>query len=123
MDQRHPVCKGRQPLSGSLQCHRVPVDADEPTGGQPFGDMIGVARTAQGAVHIDTVRLDIQALNAFIQEDGNMMKFAHSPIASKDAKSFSGVRFSSSNFRNSSASQISAWPARPTIMTSRSIPA
>ena len=71
----------------------------------------------------DAVGLNIQCLDALFQQHGNMMKFTHSPIASRDASSFSGVRFSDSKAANSLASQISAWPARPTIMTSRSMPA
>jgi len=54
---------------------------------------------------------------------GNMKKLTHRPIASREASSFSGVRFSVSKAANSPASQISAWPARPTITTSRSMPA
>ena len=108
VDQGHPVPKGLQPLSRRRQSHRVPVNADQSSGGQLFRNMIGVARTAQGAVHINSVRPDIQSLNALVQEDGYMMKFAHSPIASKDANSFSGLRFSCSKVSNSAASQISA---------------
>ena len=108
MDQGHPVPKGLQPLARRRQGHRVPVNADESAGGQLFRNMIGVARAAQGAVHINSVRFNIQGLNTFVQEDGYMMKFAHSPIASKDANSFSGLRFSCSKVSNSAASQISA---------------
>ena len=62
----------------------------------------------QGAVHISAIRLNIESFQTFVQKDGNMMKFRHNPMASKDASNFSGVRFSSSNAANSSASQISA---------------
>ena len=40
---------------------------------------------------------DVQGLDALVQQDGNMMKFTHNPIASKEASSFSGLRFSFSN--------------------------
>ena len=95
--QGDPVTVGCQPLGCGLQRLGIPVDADEPSGGEPGSDLAGVARTAQGAVHIDAVGLDIQCLDAFIQQNGNMIKFTHRPIASRDAKSFSGVRDSCSN--------------------------
>ena len=68
-----------------------------------------------------TIRPDGQSLQALVQENRNMMEFIHRPMASKDASSFSGVRFSASKASNSSLSQISACPARPTIIISRSI--
>ena len=108
MHQLDPVTELRQPLPCRRQSHLIPVNADERSRGELCGDPTGVARAAQGAVHIDSFRLDVQPLDAFLQQDGNMMKFTHRPIASKDASSFSGVRFSFSNRANSAASQISA---------------
>ena len=106
-----------------FQRHVVPVNTDEPSGGELRGNAAGMPRAAQGSVHVNAVGLDGKPLDTFLQQHGNMMKFTHRPIASRDASSFSGVRFSRSKSANSFASQISACPARPTIMTSRSIPA
>ena len=87
---------------------RVPVDADEPSGGQPLCDLTGVARATQCAIDINAIGANIQTVQAFLQQNGNVKKLTHRPIASREASSFSGVRFSSSNRANSSASQISA---------------
>ena len=108
MHQGHPVLIGCQPFSRSLQRHRVPVDADESAGGKPGRDLAGMACAAQGTVHINAVRLNMQSIQALAQQDGNMEKLTHRPIASRDASNFSGVRFSRSKAANSSASQISA---------------
>ena len=108
VDQRHSVFIRCQPLSGGGQSHRIPIDADQTAGGQVLRNMAGVTGTAQGTVHINALRLDVQPLDALLQKHRNVMKFAHSPIASKDASSFSGVRFSCSKRLNSSVSQISA---------------
>ena len=53
-------------------------------------------------------RQKMEYVQAFLQQDGYMVKVTHSPIASKEASSFSGVRFSCSKAANSSAAQISA---------------
>ena len=96
MDQGDPVSIGGQPLPCRLQRNRVPVDADEAAGGQTLCDLAGMACTAQGAVHINSVGLDDQALDTLVQKDGNMIKFTHKPIASRAASSLSGDRFSAS---------------------------
>ena len=123
VNQLHAVSKWPQPRSCRLQSHGIPVDSDEGTGGQQRGNPAGMPSSTQSSVHIDSIRTNIQLPDALLQKHGYMMKFAHSPIASRDASSFSGVRFSASKRSNSPASQISAWPALPTIITSRSIPA
>ena len=123
MDQLHPVPEGGQPLPGGGQGHIIPVDADEFSRSEPGGDLVRMPGAAQGPIHINTLRADIQAVDALPEHHGNMMKFAHSRIASKDASSFSGVRFSCSKALNSASSQISACPARPTMTASFRIPA
>ena len=41
------------------------------------GSLDAVSCTAQGAIHIDAVRFDIQSVNAFFQQNGYMVKFCH----------------------------------------------
>ena len=123
VDQGHPIHKGGQTLPGCRQGRLIPVNADQMPGGKTAGNLPGVSAAAQGAVHIDPIGADSEGIDARVQENGNMMKRTHRPIASREARSFSGLRFSSSNRANSDSAQISAWPARPTIITSRSIPA
>ena len=108
MHQSYPVTEGGKPLPRRGQRHRIPVDTDELSRGELRRDAAGMARAAQGSVHIDAVGPDVQPFNTFLQQYGDMMKFTHSPIASKDASNFSGVRFSASKAANSLASQISA---------------
>ena len=108
MNQGHPVPKGRQALACRRQGGFVPVNADEMPGGEPSGNLVRVPAAAQGAVHIDAVRANVQGIYAVRQQHGNMMKCTHRPIASREASSFSGLRFSSSNRANSAPSQISA---------------
>ena len=108
MDQCDPILIRRKPFPGCLQCHLITVDADEPAGGEAGSDLEGMSGSAKGAVYINAIGADVQAVDTFLQQHGNMMKFTHRPMASKDASSFSGVRFSISKRLNSSASQISA---------------
>ena len=46
MNQGHPIHPGAQPLLGGVQRRLIPVDGDEPSGGQAFGDLSAVAGAA-----------------------------------------------------------------------------
>ena len=72
MDQRHMVHPRAQPFLGSVDGGPIPVDADESAGGQPFGDLPGVAGSSQRTVHVDTVRPDAQCVDALVQQHGLM---------------------------------------------------
>ena len=68
VDQGHLVHPLPQPLLGRVQGRLVPVHADEPSGGQPPGDLPAVARPAQRPVQVDPVRADVQGLDALLQK-------------------------------------------------------
>ena len=59
MDQGDLVRPGTKALTGGLQGHIVPVDADMAAGVQPLDNFRRMAGTAQGAIHINTVGLDV----------------------------------------------------------------
>ena len=46
MNQGPPIHPGAQPLLGGVQRRLIPVDGDEPSGGQAFGDLSAVAGAA-----------------------------------------------------------------------------
>ena len=77
MYQRHPVFVWFQSPGGCIQGNLVPVDANQAAGGKLCGNPAGMSCTAQGAIHIDAIRFDIQSVNAFFQQDGYMVKFCH----------------------------------------------
>ena len=59
---RNLVRKRLQAFGGRRDRVCILVDAD-----QPSADLIGMSASAQGSIHIDTVRPDVQAVNRFIQ--------------------------------------------------------
>ena len=75
VDQGHPVHQALQPPGGRIQGGLVPVDADEPPGGEPPGNLPGVARPAQGGVHIDPGGVDIQSVDALLKQHRLVGKF------------------------------------------------
>ena len=96
MHQGHPVETGCQTPAGGFQRHRVPVHADQAAGGQPSGNLQGMTGAAQSTVQIDSVRLDVQGLDAFVQQHGLMYKFHQKSSSSMTAARDSGVSVSAS---------------------------
>ena len=94
--QSDPIHPRGQPLLCRFQRHRITVHADEPTGGQPLYDLAGMTGSAQCAVQIDSIGLDVQGVNALPQEYGAMYKFHQKSSSSITAARFSGVRVSAS---------------------------
>ena len=71
--QRHMIHIVPQPLLCGGDGGLVPVDADQASRGQPFGDLQRVSGPAQRTVHIHAIRADVQCLQAFRQQ--------HRPVA------------------------------------------
>ena len=65
---RNLVRKRLQAFGGRRDRVCILVDADQASMfSQPSADLIGMSASAQGSIHIDTVRPDVQAVNRFIQ--------------------------------------------------------
>ena len=92
MHQRDPVHPLGQSGRSRIQRGLIPVDADEPSGGEPPGDLPGVTGPAQRAVDIDPVGLDVQARDTFVQQNRTMGKFCHNhnPSISNISATFAG---------------------------------
>ena len=66
---------GGQALARGFDGVGVPVDADQqPAGAQPLQNLAGMARAAQRAIQIDAGRYYRQALQAFVQQHGKVVK-------------------------------------------------
>ena len=103
----HTVPKRGQPRAGARDRRFVAVDADERSGRQAAGDLLGVAAHTERAVHVDAVGADIQVLDAFVQQHGDMSGVHQKSSSSITAAMFSGsvsagyVSFQSSLSQNS----------------------
>ena len=121
VDQGHLFQAVRQSGFGGVQGRRIPVDADEPPGRQPPGDLPGMARATQRSIQIGPLRADVQPLQALSEEDRLVDEFhrraSYIPRESIRAAIFSGVISSSSEFQRA-ALQISARLCTPMMTTS-----
>lgn len=87
-----------QPLLCGLQRHGVAVDTDQAAGREPLANLQRMACPAERPVEIDPVRLHVQHIDRFMEQDGLMCKFHQNPSSSMTAARFSGVSVSLSSF-------------------------
>ena len=66
---------GGQTFSCGLDRVGVLVKGDEPAGGEAFRNLTAVAGAAGGAVDIDPVRPDPEAVQRLLEQDAHMCKF------------------------------------------------
>ena len=65
-DNGHLVLKRQKPFPGRLNGVRILVYADQPSAAQTLTHLIGMSAAAQGSVHIQTSRLDVQTSHCLI---------------------------------------------------------
>ena len=107
MDQCHTGSEFLQPLPCPTNGRFVPVDADQSSAFQPGKNSSGMAAQSKGPVQIDSIRVDIQLFDAFLQQDRDMLRHQNSS-SSRTAAMFSGVVSVSKTVRQLSLSQSSA---------------
>ena len=80
--QPHPRPIGRQALARRPQGGGIPVDTNQRTRRQAAGNLRGVPRAAQRAVEVNAVRLNLQRVDALVQQDRHMVKLFHHSCSS-----------------------------------------
>ena len=113
----HTVSKRRQTRTGALDGRLIAVDADELSGREARGDLLGVAAHAERTVDIDAVRPDVQIFNTLVQQHGDMQGVHQKSNSSITAAMFSGSASSGQISSQRALSQNSAWLLLPTTVT------
>ena len=80
--QPHPRPIGRQALTRRPQGVGIPVDANQQAAGQTARYLLRVPRAAQRAVEVNAVRLNLQRVDALVQQNRHMVKLFHHSCSS-----------------------------------------
>jgi hypothetical protein len=66
------LAKTRQPDAGRFQCPGIAIKAQEPAASQALQNLLPVPSAPQRCVNVDAFRPDIEKIESFTDEHGNM---------------------------------------------------